>query len=98
MAIDKRDIALTGALIFSGAAFVTAMITKKRYDKEHEENEAISKVIKDKLNMTVEEVKKANPIDISTELVKRAVEESAEYEVARWAATDGQGIRKKEEL
>ena len=96
--LEKKEKILIGvgfgvSLIFGGVSLGVSIHTSNKYKKQKEENESISKIIKDKLDMTIDEVRNASTIEIKDQVIEAAVKESADVEVAHWAHTDGQGIR-----
>ena len=97
--MTKQELFIGGALaaigVASGISLVVSLSTAENYKKQKEENESIAKTLKDKLNMTVDEVRKATPIEIQEHVIEAAVKESADFVVSDWAHTDGKAIHAK---
>lgn len=93
--MDKMKIfmGITGGT--SVLALCFAGYSAHQLKKQKKENESLAKVLKDKLDMTVEEVKNASPIDIQQAVIEKAVDKAAKHEVECWSATEGHGVRQE---
>lgn len=92
--LEKKEKILIGLIgVAAGGSLIFSGVTYANYKKQKDDNEAISKIIKDKLDMTIKEVREASPVEISNHVIEAAVKESADYVTEQWSRTDGQGIR-----